>query len=155
MSGWWAWRALWLVLGTLTGVIAFLPESAKTLTGVVAVIFILATLILLGRWAFVTISEKVKSALKKPDPDKVTLVDHELMPGASLQFEARKVGGRRPNTSQSETVLSRVSLAGYQFRTILNTKEEKLEPRKKALMWDSVLFASGIVLCAALASLVS
>jgi cytochrome bd-type quinol oxidase subunit 2 len=155
MSRWWAWRVLWLVLGVLTGVIAFLPESAKTLTGGVAVIFMLATLILLGRWAFVTISEKVKSALKKPDPDKVTLVDQELMPGASLQFEARKVSGKRSSASQSETVLSRLSLAGYQFRTILNTKEEKLEPRKKALMWDSVLFASGIVLCAALASLVS
>jgi hypothetical protein len=155
MSGWWTWRALWLVLGMLTGVIAFLPESAEMLTGFVVVIFMLAMLVLLGRWAFMTISEKIKSALEKPEPDKVTLVDQELMPGASLQFEARKVGGKPLSGSQSETVLSRLSLAGYQFRTILNTKEEKLEPRKKALMWDSVLFAGGIVLCAALASLVS
>jgi len=65
------------------------------------------------------------------------------------------VGGKRPSASQSETVLSRLSLAGYQFRTILNAKEVKLEPRKKALMWDSVLFAGGIVLCAALALVVN
>jgi hypothetical protein len=155
MSGWWAWRVLWLVLGMLTGVIAFLPESAETLTGIVAVIFILAVLTLLGRWAFVTISEKVKSALETSDPDKVTLADGELMPGASLQFEARKAGGKQPGASPSETVLSRFNLAGYQFRTILNTEEEKLEPRRKALMWDGVLFAGAIILCAALASAVS
>jgi hypothetical protein len=155
MSSWWALRLLWLSLGLLTGVIAFLPESAETATGVVALIFIIAVLILLGRWAVMTISEKLKSALEKPDPDRVTLVSHDLLPGAALEFEASKVGPNQPAASDSETVLSRFRLGGYQFKTLLNTEEEKLEPRKKALMWDSVLFAGGIVGCAALTSLLN
>lgn len=155
MSKWWALRLCWLALGLLTGVIVFLPESAKTLTGIVALVFIIATFVLLGRWAIMTISEKLKSALETPDPNKVTLVSHELLPGASLEFEANKAGRNQPPASESKTVLSRFQLAGFQFRTLLNTEEEKLEPRKKALMWDSVLFAGGIVACAGLSSLVN
>lgn len=152
MSGWWAWRVLWLILGMLTGVIALLPESAATLNGVVAVVFILATMVLLGRGAWVTISESIKAAMAKRDPNTATLVDHELMPGASLQFEARKASMPQPAEAESETVLSRFDLAGYQFRAVLDTEDEKPEPRKKALLWDSVLFGGGIVLCAALAA---
>ena len=46
MSKWWILRLVWLALGLLTGVIAFLPESAKIVTGIIALLFILATLLL-------------------------------------------------------------------------------------------------------------
>ena len=49
MSRWWILRLIWLILGVLTGVIAVLPESAETVTGIVALIFILATLVMLAR----------------------------------------------------------------------------------------------------------
>ena len=153
MSGWWALRLFWLFLGLLSGVIAFLPDTAATLTGVTTLIFISAALVLLGRWAVMTVSEKLKSALEKPDPDKTTLVSQELLPGATLEFEANRVGMTQPRTPASKTVLSRFQIAGFQFNTILSTEEEKLTPRKRALMWDSVLFAGGIVACAGLASL--
>jgi hypothetical protein len=152
MSAWWAWRVLWLVLGLLTGVIAFLPESAKTATGIVAGVFIVAVMVLLGRWAYVTVAEKIKAAMAKPETDTMTLVDHEIIPGASLKFEARAEGGAQPGASKDETELSEFKVGGYQFRTVLNTEEEKIEPRKKALMWDSVLFGGAIIACAALAS---
>ena len=155
MSMWWTLRLIWLALGLLAGAIVFLPESAETLTGAVALIFILAVFVLLGRWAVMTISEKVKSALKSRDPNKITLVSQELLPGASLQFQATKVGSNQPSASESETEVSGFQFAGYQFKTLLNTEEEKLEPRKKALMWDSLLFAGGIIICAALSSLTS
>jgi hypothetical protein len=148
MSRWWVLRLIWLVLGLLTGLIGFLPESAETLTGTITLLFILATLVLLGRWAVVIVSEKLKSALAKPDPNKTTLARHEFFPGAALELEASKVGAEQPPASHSKTELSRFKFAGFHFRTILDTEEEKLEPRKKALMWDSVLFAGGIIACA-------
>jgi hypothetical protein len=152
MSKWWVLRLIWLLLGLLTGVIAFLPESAATLMGAVALLFILATLALLGRWAVMVVSEKVRSSLATPDPNRTTLARHELFPGAALELEASKAGAAQPPPSESKTELSRFKVAGFHFKTILNTEEEKLEPRKKALMWDSVLFAAGIVGCALLAS---
>jgi len=36
---------------------------------------------------------------------------------------------------------------------MLNTEEEKLEPRKEALMWDSVLFVGSLIACAWIVSL--
>jgi hypothetical protein len=153
MSNWWILRLIWLTLGLLTGVIAFVPESAQTLSGAIALLFLLATLVLLARWAVLIVSEKLKSALAKPDPDKTTLARHEIFPGAALEFEASKVGTQPPPASDSKTELSRFKFAGFNFKTILNTEEEKLEPRKKALMWDSVLFAGGIIGCALLVSL--
>jgi hypothetical protein len=80
MSKWWLLRLIWLILGLLVGVIAVLPESAETLTGIVALIFILATLVILGRLAILVVSEKFKSALAKPDPNKTTLARHEFSP---------------------------------------------------------------------------
>jgi hypothetical protein len=148
MSKWWGLRLIWLVLGLLTGVIAFLPESAGTLTGTIALLFILATLVLLGRWAVLILSEKLTSALAKHDPNKTTLARHEFFPGAALEFEASKVGTEQPPASVSKTELSRFQFAGFHFKTILNTEEETLGPRKKALLWDSVLFACGIIACA-------
>jgi hypothetical protein len=44
-----------------------------------------------------------------------------------------------PSASDSKTELSRFKFAGFNFRTMLNTEEEKLAPRKEALVWDSVL----------------
>jgi hypothetical protein len=152
MSRWWILRLTWLALGLLTGVIAFVPESAQTLTGIIALLFILATLVLLMRWGVLIVSEKLKSALAKPDPSKTTLARREFFPGAALEFEASKVDAPQPPASDSRTELSRFKFAGFHFKTILNTEEEKLEPRKKALMWDSVLFAGGIIACALLAS---
>jgi hypothetical protein len=153
MSKWWLLRLIWLILGLLTGVIAVLPESAETLTGIVAVIFILATLVILGRLAVLIVSEKLKSALAKPDPNKTTLARHEFFPGVALELETAKVGAEQPPASDSKTELSRFKLAGFNFKTILNTEEENLEPRKKALMWDSVLFAGGLIGCAWIVSL--
>jgi hypothetical protein len=123
MSKWWILRVTWLVLGLLTGLITFLPESAETLTGTIALLFILATLVLLGRWAVVIVSEKLKSALAKPDRDKTTLARHEFFPGAALEFEATKVGAEKPPASVSKTELSRFKFAGFSFKTILNTEE--------------------------------
>jgi hypothetical protein len=145
-------RFVWLILGLLTGAIALLPESAQTLTGTVALLFILATLVLLGRWAVLVVSEKLRSALAEPDPNKTTLARHEFFPGAALEFEASKVDAQPPPASDSKTELSRFKFAGFHFKTMLNTEAEKLEPRKNALMWDSVLFAGGIIGCALLAS---
>ena len=147
MSKWWLLRLIWLILGLLTGVIAVLPESAETLTGIVAVIF------MLGRLAVLVVSEKLKSALAKPDPNKTTLARHEFFPGVALELETAKVGAEQPPASDSKTELSRFKLAGFNFKTILNTEEEKLEPRKKALLWDSVLFAGGLIGCAWIVSL--
>src|SRR5262245_8630485 len=152
MSKWWILRLIWLALGLLTGVIVLIPESAQTLTGSIALLFIVATLVLLARWGIQIVSEKLKSALAKPDPSKTTLVRREIFPGAALEFEASEVGATQPPASDSRTELSRFKFAGFHFKTILNTEEEKLEPRKKALMWDSVLFAGGIIACALLAS---
>src|SRR5262245_25035206 len=95
MSNWWILRLIWLMLGLLTGVIVMLPESAELLTGIVALIFIVATLVILGRWAILVVSEKLKSALAKPDPSKTTLARHEFFPGVALEFEAAKVGTER------------------------------------------------------------
>jgi hypothetical protein len=148
MPTWWTLRLTWLALGLLAGVIAFLPESAATLAGIIAILFMLATLVLLGRWAVVVVSEKLRSALAKPDSDKTTLARHELFPGAALEFEASRVGAGQPSAGDSRTELSRFKFAGFHFMTILNTEEEKLEPRRKALMWDSVLFAGGVIACA-------
>jgi hypothetical protein len=153
MSKWWVLRLIWLMLGLLTGVIVVLPESAEILTGIVAAIFILATLVILGRWAVLVVSEKFKSALAKPDPNKTTLARHEFFPGVALEFEAAKVGAEQPPASDSKTILSRFKLAGFNFKTMLNTKEEKLEPRKEALMWDSVLFVGSLIACAWIVSL--
>jgi hypothetical protein len=152
MSNWWIPRLIWLMLGLLVGVIAVLPESAETLTGIVALIFILATLVLLGRWAVLIVSEKLKKALAPPNPSKTTLAQHEFFPGVELEFEAAKIGAEQP-TSASKTELSRFKFAGFNFKTMLNTEEEKLEPRKKALMWDSVLFGGGLIACAWIVSL--
>ena len=134
MSKWWVLRLIWLMLGLLTGVIVVLPESAEIMTGIVAAIFILATLVILGRWAILVVSEKLKSALAKPDPNKTTLARHEFLPGVTLEFEAAKVGAEQPPALESKTVLSRFKFAGFNFKTMLSTKEEKLEPRKEALM---------------------
>ena len=153
MSKWWLLRLIWLTLGLLTGVIVVLPESAETLTGIVALIFILATLVILGRWAVLIVSEKLKSALAKPDPSKTTLARHEFFPGVALELEAAKVGAEQPPASDSKTELSRFKFAGFNFKTMLNTEEEKLEPRKKALMWDSVLFMGSLIACAWVVSL--
>jgi hypothetical protein len=153
MSKWWILRLIWLILGLLVGVIAVLPESAETLTGIVALIFILATLVLLGRLAILVVSEKLKSALAKPDPNKTTLGRHEFFPGVALEFEAAKVGPEQLPASDSKTELSRFKFAGFNFKTILNTEEEKLEPRKKALLWDSVLFGGSLIACAWIVSL--
>jgi hypothetical protein len=153
MSNWWILRLIWLMLGLLTGVIAVLPESAEMLTGIVALIFILATLVILGRWAVLIVSEKLKWALAKPDPSKTTLARREFFPGTALELEAAKVGAEQAPASASKTVLSRFKLAGFNFKTILNTEEEKLEPRKKALLWDSVLFAGSLIACAWIVSL--
>ena len=153
MSSWWIPRLIWLSMGLLTGVIAVLPESAEILTGIVALIFILATLIILGRWAILIVSEKLKKALAPSDPNRATLARHEFFPGVALELEAAKVSAEQPAAPVSKTVLSRFKFAGFNFKTILNTEEEKLEPRKKALMWDSVLFAGGIIGCALLVSL--
>jgi hypothetical protein len=153
MSKWWILRLVWLTLGLVTGVIAVVPDSATTVTGTIAVIFMLATLVLLIRWAVQVASEKLRSALATPDPNKTTLARHEFFPGAALEVEASKVGAAQPPASDSKTELSRFKFAGFHFKTILNTEEEKLEPRKRALMWDSVLFGGGIIGCALLASL--
>jgi hypothetical protein len=152
MSNWWIPRLIWLIFGLLVGVIAVLPESAEILTGIVALIFILATLVLLGRWAVLIVSEKLRKALAPPDPSKTTLAQHEFFPGVKLEFEAAKVGAEQP-PSTSKTELSRFKFAGFNFKTMLNTEEEKLEPRKKALMWDSVLFGGGLIGCAWIVSL--
>ena len=152
MSNWWIPRLIWLIFGLLVGVIAVLPESAEILTGIVALIFILATLVLLGRWAVLIVSEKLRKALAPSDPSKTTLAQHEFFPGVKLEFEAAKVGAEQP-PSTSKTELSRFKFAGFNFKTILNTEEEKLEPRKKALMWDSVLFGGGLIGCAWIVSL--
>jgi hypothetical protein len=153
MSNWWIARLIWLMLGLLVGVIAVLPESAEILTGIVALIFILATLVLLGRWAVLIVSEKLKKALAPSDPNKTTLARHEFFPGVALELEAAKVGAEQPPASASKTELSRFKFAGFNFKTMLNTEEEKLEPRKKALMWDSVLFGGGLIACAWIVSL--
>jgi hypothetical protein len=153
MSRWWIARLIWLMLGLLTAVIVILPESAEILTGIVALIFIVATLVILGRWAVLIVSEKLKSALAKPDPNKTTLARHEFFPGVALELEAAKVGAEQPPASDSKTELSRFNLAGFNFKTMLNTKEEKLEPRKEALMWDSVLFVGSLIACAWIVSL--
>ena len=154
MSKWWAKRLLWLSLGLLTGVITLLPESAAVASGIIALIFIGAMFVLLGRWAAMTISGHVTSAAEKRDPDKVTLAAHEFFPGASLEFEASRPAAKQAPAAESETELSRFGGAGFRFRTLLNIEEEKLDPRKKALLWDSVLFGGAMVLCAWLASLV-
>ncbi|HJZ80364.1 MAG TPA: hypothetical protein VKD91_08460, partial [Pyrinomonadaceae bacterium] len=112
MSRWWILRLIWLILGLLTGVITILPESAETLTGIVALILILATLVILGRWAVLLVPEKLKSALAKPDPNKTTLARHEFFPGVALELEAAKVGAEQPPASASKTVLSRFKFAG-------------------------------------------
>lgn len=153
MSRWWVLRTVWLGLGLLAGVIVFLPEEAKTATGIVAVVFILAIFVLLGRWALVKISESLQSAFEKPDPNKVTIVSQEFFPGASLEFEASKSGPNEPRPSESETLLSRFRLAGFRFSTLLKIEEEEIDPRKRALMWDSLMFAGGILVCAGLSSL--
>src|SRR5215510_12765014 len=153
MSRWWILRLIWLILGLLTGVITILPESAELLTGIVALVFILATLVILGRWAVLIVSEKLKSALAKPDPNKPTLARHEFFPGVALELEAAKVGAEQPPASNSKTLLSRFKFAGFNFKTMLNTEEEKLEPRKEALMWDSVLFVGSLIACAWIVSL--
>jgi hypothetical protein len=153
MSRWWIVRLIWLMLGLLTGVIVVLPESADILTGIVALIFILAMLVILGRWAVLIVSEKLKSALAKPDPNKTTLARHEFFPGVALELEAAKVGAEQPPVSDSKTVLSRFKFAGFNFKTMLNTEEEKLAPRKEALMWDSVLFVGSLIACAWIVSL--
>jgi hypothetical protein len=136
MSNWWIARLIWLILGLLVGVI-----------------FILATLVLLGRWAVLIVSEKLKSALATPDPNKTTLARHQFFPGVALELEAAKVGAEQPPASDSKTEVSRFKFAGFNFKTMLNTEEEKLEPRKKALMWDSVLFGGGLIACAWIVSL--
>jgi hypothetical protein len=154
MSQWWVLRVVWLALGLLAGVIVFLPESAKTLTGAVAVVFILAIMVLLGRWAIVKISESLQSAFETPDPNKTTLVSQDLLlPGASLQFEASRSGPNEPALSQSDTLLSRFRFGGFRFSTLLKIEAEQIDPKKRALMWDSVLFGGGILICAGLASL--
>src|SRR5262245_24053216 len=104
MSNWWILRLIWLILGLLVGVIAVLPESAETLTGIIALIFILATLVLLGRWAVLIVSEKLKKALAPPDPNKTTLARHEFFPGVALELEAAKVGAEQPPASASKMV---------------------------------------------------
>ena len=151
MSKWWILRLIWLALGLLTAVIVVLPQSAEILTGIIALIFILATLVILGRWAVLIVSEKLKSALAKPDPNKTVLAKHEFFPGVALELEAAKVGAEQPSNSKTE--LSRFKFAGFNFKTILNTEEEKLAPRKEALMWDSVLFIGSMIACAWIISL--
>jgi hypothetical protein len=153
MSKWWILRLIWLFLGMLTGIIVLLPESAEILTGIVALILILATMVILGRVAVLVVSEKLKSALAKRDPNKTTLARHEVFPGVALEFEAAKVGTEQAPASDSKTTLSRFKFAGFNFKTILNTEEEKLEPRKEALMWDSVLFVGSMIACAWIVSL--
>jgi hypothetical protein len=153
MSKWWILRLIWLMLGLLTGVIVVLPEWAEILTGIVALVFILATLVILGRWAILIVSEKFKSALAKPDANKTTLARHEFFPGVALEFEAAKVGAEQPSVPDSKTELSRFKLAGFNFKTMLNTEEEKLAPRKEALMWDSILFIGSLIGCAWIVSL--
>ena len=153
MSKWWIPRLIWLMLGLLTGVIVVLPESAEILTGIVALIFILAMLVILGRWALLIVSEKLKSVLAKPDPNKTTLARHEVFPGVALELEAAKVGAEQSPASDSKTILSRFKFAGFNFKTILNAEEEKLEPRKEALMWDCVLFVGSMIACAFVVSL--
>ena len=101
MSKWWIARLIWLTLGLLTGVIVVIPESAEILTGIVALIFIVATLVILGRWAVLIVSEKLKSALATPDPNKTVLAKHEFFPGVALEFEAAKVGADQPPASTS------------------------------------------------------
>jgi len=59
----------------------------------------------------------------------------------------------QPPASNSKTLLSRFKFAGFNFKTMLNTEEEKLEPRKEALMWDSVLFVGSLIACAWIVSL--
>jgi hypothetical protein len=152
MSKWWILRLIWLILGLLTGVIAVLPESTEILTGVVALIFILATLVMLARWANLIVSERLKSELAKPDPNQTTLARHEFFPGVAVEFEAAKVGAEQPPASASKTTLSRFKFAGFNFKTILDSEEE-MEPRKKALIWDSVLFAGALIACALIVSL--
>ena len=153
MSKWWIARLIWLILGLLTGVIVVLRESAEILTGIIALIFILATLVILGRWAILIVSEKLKSALAKPNPNKTTLAKHEFFPGVALELEAAKVGAEQSPASDSKTVLSGFKFAGFNFKTMLNTEEEKLAPRKEALMWDSVLFIGSLIACAWIVSL--
>jgi hypothetical protein len=153
MSKWWILRLIWLALGLLTAVIVVLPQSAEILTGIIALIFILATLVILGRWAVLIVSEKLKSALAKPDPNKTVLAKHKFFPGVALELEAAKVGAEQPPASDSKSELSRFKFAGFNFKTILNTEEEKLAPRKEALMWDSVLFIGSMIACAWIISL--
>jgi len=153
MSKWWILRLIWLFLGSLTGIIVLIPESAEILTGIVGLILILAMLVILGRVAVVVVSEKLRSALAKPDPNKTTLARREVFPGVSLELEAAKVGTEQAPASDSKTELSRFKFAGFNVKTILNTEEEKLEPRKEALMWDCVLFVGSMIACAWIVSL--
>jgi hypothetical protein len=154
VSKWWMWRMIWLALGLVSGAIVFIPESAKTQTGIVAGIFILAVLVLLARLALLKILEWVQSYSEKPASDKVTLASKEFFPGASLNFEATKVGASNTAASDSQTELSGFRFAGYNFRTVLDTTPEEISPRKKALLWDTVLFAGGMLACAGLFSLI-
>jgi len=155
MSKWWMLRLIWLILGMQTGIIVLLPESWEILRGLVALSLILAMLVILGR-VFVltlseqlkTLSEKLKSALAKPDPNKTTLARHEFFPGVSVELEAAKDGAKQPPVSESKTTLSRFKFAGFNFKTTLNTEEEKPEPRKDALGWDCVLFMGSVIACA-------
>src|SRR5215813_12364895 len=66
MSKWWILRLIWLTLGLLTGVIVVLPESAEILTGIVALIFILATLVILGRWAVLIVPKNSNQRWRSP-----------------------------------------------------------------------------------------
>lgn len=150
MSVWWMWRLLWLFLGLLLGVIALLPESASALSGILVLVFFLAMFTLLGRWAFLAFSEKLKGALEKSASEDVTLASQELLPGMSLKVEASKAEANPPPASESKKELSRFQLAGFRFRTLLKFEEEKPEPRKEALVWDSAFFVAGAVACAAL-----
>jgi len=99
------------------------------------------------------VSEKLKSALAKPDPNKTVLAKHEFLPGVALELEAAKVGAEQLPASDSKTELSGFKFAGFNLKTILNTEEEKLAPRKEALMWDSVLFIGSMIACAWIISL--
>jgi len=118
MSKWWILRLIWLTLGLLTGVIVVLPESAEILTGIIALIFILATLVILGRWAVLIVSEKLKSALAKPDPNKTTLAKHEFFPGVALELEAAKVGTERVLLFQRRRRFGRLSLQRLEDRVL-------------------------------------
>jgi hypothetical protein len=151
MVGWWTKRLIWLCLGALTGVIGILPESAGVLASVLVLIYGTAWAVMLGRWAAGEFAEFLKSLRKKPDPDKLVL-STEVFPGGSLEFEASRAGKAKPQRPKSGWLLSYFRAAGYQFKTQLKMEDENADPRKAALVWDSVMFLGAVLGSAALMS---